>query len=162
MSPNRRQAYPAPRSPNVAGFLQGSTRPAVTSRRLNRYIPAAAPLIRVWSRFYSSLGLFRFRFWRSSRHGVYHRAIPKAVMIVICIVVRLLVTFAHPSREHPRFLPIFKSPLHAANDGVVGAIDVAVGCGLRSTQTRSWCRASTSGTTPRSVRGSPCATCRTG
>ena len=43
----------------------------------------------------------------------------------IGIVVLLLVTFAHPIEGNTLgFCPIFKSPLHAANDVVVAAIDI--------------------------------------
>ena len=41
------------------------------------------------------------------------------------IIVLLLVTFAHPFEGNTYgFCPIFKSPLHAANDVVVAAIDI--------------------------------------
>ena len=44
----------------------------------------------------------------------------------IGIVVLLLVTFAHPIEGNTLgFCPIFKSPLHAANDVVVAAIDIS-------------------------------------
>ena len=47
-------------------------------------------------------------------------------MVAIGIVVLLLVTFAHPFEGNTYgFCPIFKSPLHAAKDVVVAAIDVA-------------------------------------
>ena len=46
-------------------------------------------------------------------------------MIAIGIIVLLLVTFAHPFEGNSYgFCPIFKSPLHAANDVVVAAIDI--------------------------------------
>ena len=46
-------------------------------------------------------------------------------MIAIGIIVLLLVTFAHPFEGNTYgFCPIFKSPLHAANDVVVAAIDI--------------------------------------
>ena len=42
------------------------------------------------------------------------------------LVVLLLVTFAHPIEGNTLgFCPIFKSPLHAANDVVVAAIDIS-------------------------------------
>lgn len=44
----------------------------------------------------------------------------------IGIVVLLLVTFAHPIEGNTfGFCPIFKSPLHAANDVVVAAMDIS-------------------------------------
>ena len=44
----------------------------------------------------------------------------------IGIVVLLLVTFAHPIEGNTLgFCPIFKSPLHAANDVVVAAVDIS-------------------------------------
>ena len=44
----------------------------------------------------------------------------------IGIVVLVLVTFAHPIEGNTLgFCPIFKSPLHAANDVVVAAIDIS-------------------------------------
>jgi hypothetical protein len=46
-------------------------------------------------------------------------------MIAIGIIVLLLVAFAHPFEGNTYgFCPIFKSPLHAANDVVVAAIDI--------------------------------------
>ena len=43
----------------------------------------------------------------------------------IGLVVLLLVTFAHPIEGNTYgFCPFFKSPLHAANDVVVAAIDL--------------------------------------
>jgi len=51
---------------------------------------------------------------------------PKVAMVAIGIVMLLLVTFAHPFEGNTYgFCPIFKSPLHAANDVIVAAIDVA-------------------------------------
>ena len=41
------------------------------------------------------------------------------------IVLLLLVTFAHPLEGNTLgFCPIFKSPLHTANDVIVAAIDI--------------------------------------
>jgi hypothetical protein len=55
----------------------------------------------------------------------YHRALRKTAMVAIGIVVLLLVTFAHPFEGNTYgFCPIFKSPLHAANDVIVAAIDI--------------------------------------
>jgi hypothetical protein len=49
----------------------------------------------------------------------------KTAMVAIGIVVLLLVTFAHPFEGNTYgFCPIFKSPLHAANDVIVAAIDI--------------------------------------
>jgi hypothetical protein len=49
----------------------------------------------------------------------------KSAMIAVGIIVLLLVTFAHPFEGNTYgFCPIFKSPLHAANDVVVAAIDI--------------------------------------
>jgi len=49
----------------------------------------------------------------------------KAATVAIAIIVLLLVTFAHPFEGNTYgFCPIFKSPLHAANDVVVAAIDI--------------------------------------
>ena len=49
----------------------------------------------------------------------------KIAMIAVGIIVLLLVTFAHPFEGNTYgFCPIFKSPLHAANDVVVAAIDI--------------------------------------
>jgi len=49
----------------------------------------------------------------------------KGAMIAIGIIVLLLVTFAHPFEGNTYgFCPLFKSPLHAANDVVVAAIDI--------------------------------------
>ena len=51
---------------------------------------------------------------------------PKAAMVAIGLVVLLLVTFAHPIEGNTfGFCPIFKSPLHTANDVVVAAIDLS-------------------------------------
>jgi hypothetical protein len=49
-----------------------------------------------------------------------------AVMVAIGITMLLLVTFAHPFEGNTLgFCPFFKSPLHAANDVVVAAIDIS-------------------------------------
>jgi hypothetical protein len=49
----------------------------------------------------------------------------KAALVAIGIVMLLLVTLAHPIEGNTYgFCPIFKSPLHAANDVVVAAIDI--------------------------------------
>ena len=49
---------------------------------------------------------------------------PKAAMIAIGIVVPLLVIYFHPFEGNTLgFCPLTKSPLHAANDVVVAAID---------------------------------------
>jgi hypothetical protein len=51
---------------------------------------------------------------------------PKAAMVAIGLVALLLVTFAHPFEGNTYgFCPFFKSPLHAANDVVVAAIDLS-------------------------------------
>jgi len=51
---------------------------------------------------------------------------PRVATVAIGIVMLLLVTFAHPFDGNTYgFCPIFKSPLHAANDVIVAAIDVA-------------------------------------
>ena len=50
----------------------------------------------------------------------------KVAMVGIGIVMLLLVTFAHPFEGNTYgFCPIFKSPLHTANDVIVAGIDVA-------------------------------------
>ena len=50
----------------------------------------------------------------------------KTAMISIGIVVLLLVTFAHPFEGNTYgFCPLFKSPLHTANDVVVAVIDLS-------------------------------------
>jgi len=50
---------------------------------------------------------------------------PKAALVALGVVLLLLVTFAHPFEGNTYgFCPIFKSPLHAANDVVVAAIDI--------------------------------------
>jgi len=50
----------------------------------------------------------------------------KIVMIAIGIIMLSLVTFAHPFEGNTYgFCPLFKSPLHTANDVVVAAIDIA-------------------------------------
>jgi len=51
---------------------------------------------------------------------------PKAVLVVIGLLALSLVTFAHPFEGNTYgFCPLFKSPLHTANDVIVAAIDVA-------------------------------------
>ena len=51
---------------------------------------------------------------------------PKVAMVALGIIALLLVTFAHPIEGNTLgFCPIFKSPLHAANDAVVAAIDIS-------------------------------------
>jgi hypothetical protein len=46
-------------------------------------------------------------------------------MIAGGIIMLLLVTFAHPFEGNTYgFCPLFKSPLHTANDVVVAAIDI--------------------------------------
>ena len=46
-------------------------------------------------------------------------------MVAIGIIVLLLVTFAHPFEGNTLgFCPLFKSPLHTANDVVVAGIDI--------------------------------------
>jgi len=51
---------------------------------------------------------------------------PKAAMIAIGVVVPLLVILFHPFEGNTLgFCPVTKSPLHAANDVVVAAIDVS-------------------------------------
>jgi hypothetical protein len=48
------------------------------------------------------------------------------VMVAAGIIMLLLVTFAHPFEGNTLgFCPFFKSPLHAANDVVVAAIDIS-------------------------------------
>jgi len=50
----------------------------------------------------------------------------KTVMIALGIIMLSLVTFAHPFEGNTYgFCPLFKSPLHTANDVVVAAIDIA-------------------------------------
>jgi hypothetical protein len=50
----------------------------------------------------------------------------KAAMVVIGLVVLLLVTFAHPFEGNTLgFCPLFKSPLHTANNVVVALIDIS-------------------------------------
>jgi hypothetical protein len=61
----------------------------------------------------------------TSPRGAIIAPMPKAVMVATGIVVLLLVTFAHPIEGNTLgFCPLFKSPLHAANDVVVAVIDV--------------------------------------
>ena len=51
---------------------------------------------------------------------------PRVAKIAVGLIMLLLVTFAHPFEGNVLgFCPIFKSPLHTANDVVVAAIDVA-------------------------------------
>ena len=50
---------------------------------------------------------------------------PKVAMVAIGIIALLLVTFAHPIEGNTLgFCPIFKSPLHAANDALVDLIRI--------------------------------------
>lgn len=50
---------------------------------------------------------------------------PKAAMVAIGLIALSLVTFAHPIEGNTLgFCPIFKSPLHTANDVIVAAIDI--------------------------------------
>lgn len=50
---------------------------------------------------------------------------PKLAMVAIGGVALVLVTFFHPFEGNTYgFCPIFKSPLHTANDVVVAAIDI--------------------------------------
>ena len=61
-----------------------------------------------------------------SDRGAIIAPMPKVAMVAIGIVMLLLVTFAHPFEGNTYgFCPIFKSPLHAANDVIVAGIDVA-------------------------------------
>jgi len=49
----------------------------------------------------------------------------KTALLAIGIVALLLVTFAHPIEGNTLgFCPLFKSPLHTANDVIVAAIDI--------------------------------------
>jgi hypothetical protein len=58
--------------------------------------------------------------------GVIIAPMRKIVMIAIGIIMLSLVTFAHPFEGNTYgFCPLFKSPLHTANDVVVAAIDIA-------------------------------------
>ena len=51
---------------------------------------------------------------------------PKAAMVAIGLIALSLVTFAHPFEGNTLgFCPLFKSPLHTANDVVVAAIDIS-------------------------------------
>ena len=51
---------------------------------------------------------------------------PRVAKIAVGLIMLSLVTFKHPFEGNVfGFCPIFKSPLHAANDVVVAAIDVA-------------------------------------
>ena len=60
-----------------------------------------------------------------SRRGAIIPAMPRVAMVAVGIVALLLVTFAHPFEGNTYgFCPIFKSPLHAANDVGVAAIDI--------------------------------------
>ena len=50
----------------------------------------------------------------------------RAAQVVVGATVLILITFAHPFEGNTYgFCPIFKSPLHTANDVVVAALDVA-------------------------------------
>ncbi len=50
----------------------------------------------------------------------------RAAHVLIGATVLALVTFAHPIQGNTLgFCPLFKSPLHAANDVVVAAIDLS-------------------------------------
>ena len=50
---------------------------------------------------------------------------PKAALIALGVILLSLVTFAHPFEGNTYgFCPLFKSPLHTANDVVVALIDV--------------------------------------
>jgi hypothetical protein len=52
-------------------------------------------------------------------------AMRKTITIAGGIIMLLLVTFAHPFEGNTYgFCPLFKSPLHTANDVVVAAIDI--------------------------------------
>jgi hypothetical protein len=47
-------------------------------------------------------------------------------MVVLGVVLILLVTFAHPIEGNTYgFCPLFKSPLHTANDVAVAVIDIS-------------------------------------
>jgi hypothetical protein len=49
----------------------------------------------------------------------------KAALIGLGVIMASLVTFAHPFEGNTYgFCPLFKSPLHTANDVIVAAIDV--------------------------------------
>ena len=61
----------------------------------------------------------------ASDRGAIIAPMRKAALVAIGIVMLLLVTLAHPIEGNTYgFCPIFKSPLHAANDVVVAAIDI--------------------------------------
>lgn len=50
----------------------------------------------------------------------------KAAMVAAGVLALSLVTFAHPFEGNTYgFCPLFKSPLHTANDVVVAAIDIS-------------------------------------
>jgi hypothetical protein len=50
----------------------------------------------------------------------------RAAQVLIGATVLALVTFAHPIEGNTLgFCPLFKSPLHTANDVVVAAIDIS-------------------------------------
>jgi hypothetical protein len=50
----------------------------------------------------------------------------RAAQILLGVTVLALLTFAHPFEGNTYgFCPLFKSPLHAANDVVVAAIDIS-------------------------------------
>jgi len=62
---------------------------------------------------------------QDSETGAIIAPMRKAATVAIAIIVLLLVTFAHPFEGNTYgFCPIFKSPLHGANDVVVAAIDI--------------------------------------
>ena len=49
----------------------------------------------------------------------------QAAMVALGVVLFSLVTFAHPFEGNTYgFCPLFKSPIHTANDVVVAAIDI--------------------------------------
>jgi hypothetical protein len=49
----------------------------------------------------------------------------KAAMVAFGVVLFSVVTFAHPFEGNTYgFCPLFKSPIHTANDVVVAAIDI--------------------------------------
>ena len=61
-----------------------------------------------------------------SGRGAIIPAMPRVAMFAVGIVALLLVTFAHPFEGNTYgFCPLFKSPLHTANDVVVAAIDLS-------------------------------------
>jgi len=51
---------------------------------------------------------------------------PRAAKVVIGLAALFLVTFAHPFEGNTYgFCPLFKSPLHTANDVVVAIVDLS-------------------------------------